>query len=70
MIIFLSLKFFSLFLYGLIDWIFESFPIRNGGGLDGKEYVRNVGVVACVRLRTIEEEGFNFCYFGAYVLSK
>ena len=40
MIIFLSLKSFSLFLYVLIDWIFEGFPIRNGG-LDGKEYVSN-----------------------------
>ena len=46
--------FYSLFLYGLIDWIFESFPIKNGG-VDGNEYVRNLGVVACVRLRTIGE---------------
>ena len=27
-----SLIFYSLVLYGLSDWIFQSFPIRNGGG--------------------------------------
>ena len=35
---------YSLFLYGLVDLICESFPVRNGGGgLDGKEYVHNGG---------------------------
>ena len=68
MIIFLSLKCFSLFLYGYIDWVFECFPIRNGGGLVGKEYIRSGGVVASVRVRRMGEWGSNFCYFGAYVL--
>ena len=63
-----SQTYYSLFLYGLIDWIFKSFPIRNWWVLDGKEYVRNGGVVASVRVRTMGEGGSNICYFGAYVL--
>ena len=45
--------FYCLFLYGLIDWVFEGFPITMGGRLDGKEYVRNGGVVASVRGHTM-----------------
>ena len=49
---------YSLLLYGLIDWIFESFPIRNRGwGLNGKEYVRSWGIVASVRVRTMRDGG-------------
>ena len=34
-IIFLSLKCFSLFLYGIIDWILKNIPVRYGdGGLE------------------------------------
>ena len=45
----------SLFLYGLIDWIFEGSPIRNGGrrGLDGRYYIgmgeRGCSKCMCVR---------------------
>ena len=27
--------FYSLFLYGIIDWILEKIPVRNGGGGGG-----------------------------------
>ena len=49
---------YSLFLDGLIDWIFESFPIRNRGwGLNGKKYVRSWGIVESVRVRTMGDGG-------------
>ena len=54
MIIFLSLKlFYSLFLYGLNDWIFESCPIRNRGeGVKMGKSTYTMGDLSnvCVRL--------------------
>ena len=50
--------FFSLFLYGIIYWIFRNIPLEIvGGGLKWYEYVRNGGLVACVRVRTMGEGG-------------
>ena len=63
--------FFSLFLYGIIYWIFKNIPLEIvRGGLKWYEYVRNGGggLIACVRVRTMGEERSNFCHFGAYVL--
>ena len=48
--------FYNLFLYGIIDWIFKNIPIRNSGwGLEWFEYVRNGGLVTCVRLLMMGE---------------
>ena len=64
--------FFSLFLYGIIYWIFRNIPLEivRGKGLKWYEYVRNGGggLVACARVRTMGEGGTNFCHVGAYVL--
>ena len=50
--------FFSLFLYGIIYWIFKNIPLKIvGGGLKWYEYIRNRGLVACVRVRTMGEGG-------------
>ena len=35
--------FFSLFLYGIIYWIFKNIPLEVVGGLKWYEYVRNRG---------------------------
>ena len=49
--------FYSLAPHELSYWIFESFPMRNGG-LDGKVYVGNGGgVVASVRVCMLGEGG-------------
>ena len=67
MIIFLSQIFYSLFLYGLIDWIFESFPIGNGG-LMGKS-THTMGGGRSMRTCAYDGgRGSSFCNFGAYVL--
>ena len=56
--------FYSLFLYGIIYWIFKNIPIRNSvGGLEWYEYVCNGGFVECVRVRTMGERGSNFFPF-------
>ena len=61
--------FYSLFLYGNIYWIFKNIPLELvGGGLKRYEYVRNRGLAACVRVRTMGEAGSNFCHFDACVL--
>ena len=62
--------FFSLYLYGIIYWIFKSIPLEIvvGGGLKWNEYVRNRGARS---MRTCTYDGgggLNFCHFGAYVL--
>ena len=52
--------FFSLFLYGIIYWIFKNIPLEIvGGGLRWYEYVRNGGrgLATCVRARTMGEGG-------------
>ena len=53
--------FFSLFLYGIIYWIFKniSLEIVRGELLKWYEYVRNGGggLAACVRVRTMGEGG-------------
>ena len=65
MIIFLSLKSFTVFfLYGFIDWIFEGLPIGNGGHMGKRTYAMGGGVVASVCVRTMGR-GSDFCYFGA-----
>ena len=49
---------FSLFLYGVIYWIFKNIPLEIvGGGLKWYEYVRNGGLLACVHVRTMGEGG-------------
>ena len=51
---------FSLFLYGIIYWIFKNIPLQIVEGVVIKwyEYVRNGGgVVGCVRVRTMGEGG-------------
>ena len=54
---------FSLFLYGIIYWIFKNIPLEIvEGGLKWYEYVRNGGLVACVRARTMGE-GVQFLSF-------
>ena len=58
--------FFSLFLYGIIYWIFKNIPIEiviGGGGLKWYEYVRNRGLVACVCVRTMGGGGVKFLSF-------
>ena len=50
--------FFSLFLCGIIYWIFKNIPLEIvGGGLKWYEYARNRGLVACVRVRAMGEGG-------------
>ena len=60
--------FYSLFLYGIIYWIFKIIPVRNNGeGLEWHEYVRNWGDLS---MRTCAYDGrraSNFFHFGAYV---
>ena len=61
---------FSIFLYGIIDWIFEKIPVRNVGGGSGRwEYVGNEGARS---MRTCAYDGgragSNFCDFSAYIL--
>ena len=49
----------------------KTFPSEIGGGvLEWYEYVRIVGLVACVRVRTMGVGGSNCCHFGAYVLTE
>ena len=45
--------FYSLFLYGLNDWIIEGFPIRNREGVRWERVHTQWGVVASVRVRTM-----------------
>ena len=51
--------FYSLFLYGIIDWIFKNILVRNGGmGVRKVKYVHNKrGAVAHVHLPTMGEGG-------------
>ena len=68
MIIFLSLRYFIIFLYGSIAWMLKNIPLRTGGGEGemGKSiYVK--GFVSSVYVRTMGE-GSTFCYHGGYVL--
>ena len=62
--------FFSLFLYGIIYWIFKNIPLEIvGGGVKMvSTYAMGGGLLACVRVRTMGRGRSNFCYFGAYVL--
>ena len=58
MIIFLSLMFYCLFLYGIINGILKTLPLEIVGGLEWYEYVCNGGgLVACVRVDTVGEGG-------------
>ena len=57
MIIFLSQIFCSLFLYVFVDWIFESFPVRNGGGVSWERVRTLYEVVASVLVRTMGKGG-------------
>ena len=67
MIIFLSLKCFSVYFSMALFIGYLKHPIGNSGGLKWYEYVRNGGPLACVRVRTMGEGGSNLCHFGAYV---
>ena len=58
---------YSLFLYGLIDLIFESFPFRNGVRVRRERVCTQLGVIASVRVRTMGQ-GVTFFRYGAYLL--
>ena len=51
---------YSLSLYGIIDWIFESIPVRNGRGdqMGKSTYAIGEGVVASVHVHTMGEGKF------------
>ena len=61
--------FFSLLLYGIIDWIFKNITVRNGGG--GVRWVR-VRTQWGHSKRTYAYNGgeVKFLAFGAYVLNE
>ena len=68
MIIFLSLKCFSLFLFGIFIGYLNTFPLEIAGGFEWHEYVHNGGARS---MRTCAYDGgggSNFCHSGAYVL--
>ena len=51
--------FYSLFLYGIIDWILKNFPVRNGRGdqMGKSTYAVEEGAVASVRVRMVGKGG-------------
>ena len=61
--------FLSLFLCGIIYWIFENTPLEiMGGGLILYEDVLNGGAHSMCTCAYDGGRGSNFCHFGAYVL--
>ena len=56
--------FYNLFLYGLIDWIFESFPNRNGGVRWERVHMEWGVILLYMCVYTMGKGGSNFCYFG------
>ena len=60
--------FYNLFLYGLIDWIFESFPIRKKGVRWERVRMQRRGGRSKHMRAYDGGGGSNFCYFGACVL--
>ena len=60
MIIFLSLKCFSVYFSMELFIGYLKHPIGKSGGLKWYEYVRNGGLLACVRVRTMGEGGQTF----------
>ena len=52
---------YSVFLYGIISWMFKNIPVRNGGGVRSTYAMK--GVVVSVHVRTMGGEGSNFGHF-------
>ena len=68
MIIFLSQMFCSLFLYGIIDWVFKNIPIGNREGVRWVAVCMQWGVIASIHVHMMGGGGSNFGHFGVYVL--
>ena len=58
--------FYSLFLYGIINWMLKKIPIRNGGSQMGKRTYTNGG--CSIRTSAYDGGGGQIFHFSTYIL--